>query len=72
MAIVLELALKITTIKRHLSLPVFAIGVGLRFLRIAVAVVMVPMRYLLPVVTVLGSSAPSQNMLGPITLARGQ
>ncbi|NVK32970.1 MAG: tripartite tricarboxylate transporter permease [Rhodobacteraceae bacterium] len=49
-------------------------GLGLLFLRIAVTIVKVPLRYLLPVITVLtvlGSYALSQNMVGPITLAAG-
>ena len=49
-------------------------GMGLLFLRIAVTIVKVPLRYLLPVITVLtvlGSYALSQNMVGPITLAAG-
>lgn len=49
-------------------------GLGLLFLRIAVTIVKVPLRYLLPVITVLtviGSYALSQNMVGPITLAGG-
>lgn len=49
-------------------------GMGLLFLRVAVTIVKVPLRYLLPVITVLtvlGSYALSQNMVGPITLAGG-
>ncbi|MBF9052243.1 hypothetical protein GTA62_07480 [Roseobacter sp. HKCCD9010] len=47
---------------------------GILFLRVAVMVVQVPLRYLLPVIlvlTVLGSYALSGNMVGPITLAGG-
>jgi len=47
---------------------------GILFLRIAVMVVQVPLRYLLPVIlvlTVLGSYALSGNMVGPVTLAGG-
>lgn len=45
--------------------------VGILFLRIAVTIVKVPLRYLLPVITiltVLGSYAISGTMVGPITL----
>ena len=49
-------------------------GMGLLFLRVAVMVVKVPLRFLLPVITVLtvlGSYALSGTMVGPATLAGG-
>ncbi|EAQ02198.1 hypothetical protein OB2597_18986 [Pseudooceanicola batsensis HTCC2597] len=47
-------------------------GLGLLFLRVAVTIVKVPLKFLLPVITtltVLGSYAVSNSMVGPITLA---
>lgn len=49
-------------------------GLGLLFLRVAVTIVKVPLRFLLPAITlltVLGAYALSQTMVGPITLAAG-
>ena len=48
--------------------------IGILFLRIAVMVVQVPLRYLLPVIlvlTVLGSYSLSGSLVGPMTLAGG-
>lgn len=48
--------------------------IGIVFLRIAVMVVQVPLRYLLPVIlvlTVLGSYSLSGSLVGPMTLAGG-
>lgn len=56
----------------NLAQALLLVVIGLPFLRLAVSVIKVPLRFLLPVIlilTTLGSYALVGNMMGPITLA---